>query len=187
MIFSLPSGKGIVPLPFNVPLYFFGIHSKSSESQVKIMGITMGIIVTVMVVVAVYLSIYSRQMSAPGVVNGRLVSCPVTPNCVCSEYPDSAGYVEPLVIKGDIAEAWNRAKAAARESGGRVVVEEETYFAATFTSLVFRFVDDLELRLDVAEKTIHLRSASRVGHSDLGVNRKRVERFRRYYLEQSSK
>jgi len=64
------------------------------------------------------------------------------------------------------------------EMGGSVQLEKADYLAATFTSSLFRFVDDLELRIDTVQKTIHLRSASRVGHSDLGVNRKRVERLK---------
>ena len=59
--------------------------------------------------------------------------------------------------------------------GGSIQAEETDYLAATFTSSVFRFVDDLELRIDADQKTIHLRSASRVGHGDGGANRKRVE------------
>jgi uncharacterized protein (DUF1499 family) len=59
--------------------------------------------------------------------------------------------------------------------GGSIQVEETDYLAATFTSSVFRFVDDLELRIDTSQQTIHLRSASRVGRSDGGANRKRVE------------
>ena len=57
-------------------------------------------------------------------------------------------------------------------------MEKTDYLAATFTSSLFRFVDDLELRIDTGQKTIHLRSASRVGHGDGGVNRKRVEQLK---------
>jgi len=60
----------------------------------------------------------------------------------------------------------------------RIVTAGETYLHAEFTSAVFRFVDDVEFLLDDAEKVVHVRSASRVGHSDLGVNRKRVEALR---------
>ena len=59
--------------------------------------------------------------------------------------------------------------------GGSIQAEKTDYLAATFTSSIFRFVDDLEIRIDTGQEMIHLRSASRVGHSDGGVNRKRVE------------
>jgi len=60
----------------------------------------------------------------------------------------------------------------------RVVTEDGCYIHVEFTSFVFRFVDDAEFLLDEAVKTIHVRSASRIGYSDLGVNRKRVEMIR---------
>jgi uncharacterized protein (DUF1499 family) len=67
-----------------------------------------------------------------------------------------------------------------REMGGNVQVEHDNYLAATFASSIFGFVDDLEIRVDSEQKTIHLRSASRVGHGDGGVNRKRIERLRKW-------
>ena len=60
----------------------------------------------------------------------------------------------------------------------RIVAAEERYIHAEFTSALFRFVDDVEFLLDSETKTIHVRSASRVGYSDLGVNRRRVEEIR---------
>jgi uncharacterized protein (DUF1499 family) len=69
--------------------------------------------------------------------------------------------------------------------GGSVQVEHDSYLAATFTSSIFGFVDDLEIRVDSERKTIHLRSASRVGHGDGGVNRKRTERLKKWVIEVS--
>ncbi|MFO7593306.1 MAG: DUF1499 domain-containing protein [Pseudomonadota bacterium] len=142
-----------------------------------------GTVVVIFIVMAVALSILSRQKEAPGLVDGRLMSCPDTPNCVCSEYPANQAFVEPLGFEGNSATAWSRVTAAVRDSGGKIVREEGDYLAATYTSKVFRFIDDLELRLDSRAGHIHVRSASRVGHSDLGVNRKRVEKLRKLYLE----
>jgi uncharacterized protein (DUF1499 family) len=64
-----------------------------------------------------------------------------------------------------------------------VVARTESYLHAEFTSLFFRFVDDVEFLVDDAAKVIHVRSASRLGRSDLGVNRKRVERIRARWRE----
>lgn len=61
--------------------------------------------------------------------------------------------------------------------GGQVIREESGYLHAVFRSRVFRFIDDLELRLDREQGAIHLRSAARSGYSDLGVNRKRAEQL----------
>jgi uncharacterized protein (DUF1499 family) len=58
---------------------------------------------------------------------------------------------------------------------------------ATFTSKVFRFVDDVELRLDPQNNCIQVRSASRIGYSDLGVNRQRIDKLRALYLEADQK
>jgi uncharacterized protein (DUF1499 family) len=65
--------------------------------------------------------------------------------------------------------------------GGSIQAENENYLAATFSSTIFGFVDDLELRIDPVQKVIHIRSASRVGYSDAGVNRKRIALLRKTY------
>ncbi|HEY5717459.1 MAG TPA: DUF1499 domain-containing protein, partial [Motiliproteus sp.] len=65
--------------------------------------------------------------------------------------------------------------------GGVLVRVQDDYLAATFTSSLFGFVDDLEARLELDKQQIQLRSASRVGHSDLGANRTRVELLRRQF------
>ena len=122
----------------------------------------------------------SNSGEAYGLVEGRLKQCPDKPNCVSSEFvSDAEHYIEPLVYSVDqAAQVLPRLKTIIGEMGGSVQLEKADYLAATFTSSLFRFVDDLELRIDTVQKTIHLRSASRVGHSDLGVNRKRVERLK---------
>ena len=65
-----------------------------------------------------------------------------------------------------------------QDLGGKVDIADESYIAATFSSKVFGFVDDVELRADAEAGVIHVRSASRVGRSDLGANRRRVESIR---------
>ena len=62
-----------------------------------------------------------------------------------------------------------------------IVTKTDNYLHAEATSQLLRFVDDLEIRVDEAERLIHIRSASRVGHSDLGVNRQRVESIRKLF------
>jgi uncharacterized protein (DUF1499 family) len=75
-------------------------------------------------------------------------------------------------------EAWQRVRSILKEQGGRIEEETTGYLRATFTTRVFRFVDDLELRIDERNGLIQVRSASRVGFSDMGLNRKRVENLR---------
>lgn len=111
--------------------------------------------------------------------DGRLRPCPDRPNCVSSEDEGRASTVQPLTFQGAPAAAWQRLKDAVRDMGGEIREEqEELYLRATFTSRVFRFVDDVEIRMVPAKNVIHVRSASRLGYSDLGVNRKRVEKLR---------
>jgi len=71
--------------------------------------------------------------------------------------------------------------------GGKIVLEDGSYLWATFSTRIFRFIDDLELRMDEESDVIHVRSSSRVGYSDLGANRRRVEDLRlRFAQSQSS-
>lgn len=127
----------------------------------------------------------SGSADGPGLRQGRLRPCPPKPNCVCSEMTDGAHLVSPVPVA---AEDWGRIREVARraveELGGRVERAEENYLWATFRSRIFRFVDDLELRLDEKGKVVHLRSAARLGYSDFGVNRKRVAALRKLLAEE---
>jgi len=108
-----------------------------------------------------------------------LIPCPASPNCVSSlALEDEAHRVPPLVWTGDLAEAKTRLRRAVLAAGDATfVVEEDTYWHVEFRSRVFRFVDDVEFLFDPADRQIHVRSASRVGYSDLGVNRRRIEKI----------
>ena len=114
-------------------------------------------------------------------VDGHLRACPETPNCVSSESAAPAAHIEPLRFKGAPQAAWSGLRSSIRALGGTIVEEQEGVLWATFTSRIFRFVDDMECRMVVEEGVIHLRSASRAGWSDMGVNRERVERLRRLF------
>ncbi len=113
----------------------------------------------------------------------RLAPCPETPNCVSSQAPDRTHRVEPLPIEGSPEEALARLRGVIEKMPRtKVKTHSESRLEATFRSLVFRFVDDLVAVVDAEAGVIHVRSASRTGSSDLGVNRKRVETIRRHYL-----
>ncbi len=128
---------------------------------------------------AVFVINLNSKSVAGGVVGGRLAPCPATPNCVSSQTEDATQLVEPFKITGDPAAALGKLKAALARLGGATVVKEETnYLHAVASTPFFRFRDDLELLIDPANGVVHIRSASRIGVSDLGANRKRVERLR---------
>jgi len=114
-----------------------------------------------------------------GMVDGKLKDCPGNPNCVCSESyagTDAGHQIPPVKLNGkNIETPWKLLRQAVIDQGGAIITEREDYLHAEFTSSIFRFVDDLELRMDRQKGVIHLRSASRVGRSDLGANRKRIE------------
>jgi uncharacterized protein (DUF1499 family) len=117
-----------------------------------------------------------------GVREGRLAPVPPTPNAVSSQSQDEAHRVEPLRYAGDGAAAFARLRdLVAGWPGVTVVAEAPGYLHAEFRTKWLRFVDDLELLLDPAAGVVHVRSASRLGHSDLGTNRRRVEAIRRQF------
>jgi uncharacterized protein (DUF1499 family) len=110
---------------------------------------------------------------------GTLPPCPASPNCVCSQDPDPDHQIAPLTISGSPADAWTRLKRVVTElPRTRIAEEHPGYLRVEFTSRLMRFVDDVEFLMDSAGSRIHVRSASRVGYSDLGANHKRVEQLR---------
>jgi uncharacterized protein (DUF1499 family) len=110
---------------------------------------------------------------------GRLAPCPSRPNCVCSDARDAGHRVEPFRLAADAGRAWPALRAAvAALPRTRIVEEDDAYLHAECRSALLGFVDDLELELRRPEGEVAVRSASRLGYSDLGVNRRRVEALR---------
>lgn len=126
-----------------------------------------------------FLAQQSKNGAAPGLAGGMLSACPDSPNCVCSE----AGTPESHAVAPLPLSAWGDLPGLIADHGGKVVATSEAYIVATFQTSLFGFIDDVEFRL--AEDAVHVRSASRVGHSDMGANAKRVESLRAA-LEKSS-
>jgi uncharacterized protein (DUF1499 family) len=114
-----------------------------------------------------------------GVVDGELSPCPDSPNCVCSQDARPAHSIAPLTYTRPWPAARQKLLAGIRSMPrSRVVTEQADYIHAQFASAVFGFVDDVEFLADAPAHVIHVRSAARVGYSDLGVNRRRVEDIR---------
>lgn len=121
----------------------------------------------------------SGEDQQAGDVDGGVARCPDSPNCVSSMSPDEKHRVEPFVLVGDANPAWKAVRAEASELVRSQVVEESgTDMRLECRSRLFGFVDDVHLALDADAKLVHVRSASRTGYWDLGVNRKRIERLR---------
>ena len=138
-------------------------------------------------------SLISCMSSRPdnlGVKNGSLAACPETPNCVCSQCPreNTEHFITPVsysisedslrVLITEVLEEMARTK---------IVTATDNYFHVESTTLLLRFVDDFELYIDSRQNLLHFRSASRVGRSDFGTNRKRVENFKRVFSEKLNK
>lgn len=140
------------------------------------------------IVLLFVLGVMSRSGSLPGMQDGVLLPCPDTPNCVCSEYADATRhYIEPMVASGnDVSGDLAMLKGVIRDMGGTIQAEQAGYLAATFSSTLFGFVDDLEIRADPSAGLIHVRSASRVGRGDLGVNRKRAETLKTMFMQRAA-
>ena len=112
-----------------------------------------------------------------GVQDGHLTDCPPSPNCVSSQARDSEHRIAPLPLQGDPANTRSRLLSLlAQTPRAAVVTQDAQYLRAEFTSQVMRFVDDVEFL--IGPEAVEVRSASRLGHSDLGVNRERIEGLR---------
>ncbi len=110
----------------------------------------------------------------------HLAPCPSSPNCVSTQAQDEEHSIAPLRYQKSKADAKAALKTLVLSlPRTRLAEEDEAYLHVEFTSLLLRFVDDVEFLFDDLTKTIHFRSASRIGHSDFGVNRRRMEEIRK--------
>ncbi len=112
-----------------------------------------------------------------GIRQGQFAPCAPTPNCVNSQASDVAHQIAPIIYQGDAKQVWaDLAQVVARQPNSVIVTQNENYLYAEFTSHLMGFVDDVEFYLTDGE--IQVRSASRLGESDLDVNRQRIETIR---------
>jgi len=132
----------------------------------------------------------AKRPSAVGVKNGKLQACDLEKsNCVCSQHKPEGRvlgphYVQPFAFEGDPADAMTRVMAVLlQQKNCRIVVNRPDYLHAEFTTAVLGLIDDVEFLLSAPEQVIHVRSASRLGLSDFGVNRARVKDLREAFDE----
>jgi len=116
-----------------------------------------------------------------GAREGMLAPCPRSPNCVSSQADDGKHRIAPLAFSGDPDEAFARLKQVLGRRGDTAVIDEKPgYLRVELRTTLF--VDDGEFLLDRANAVIHVRSASRLGYSDFGKNRSRLEEIRGQFL-----
>ncbi len=121
-----------------------------------------------------------KRPTKHSVAAGKLAPCPNKPNCVSSQAADKKHHVQPLRSNGNPGAAMQKLKAIVQAMPRATIVESRSdYLYAEFATKMMGFVDDVEFYCD--GHAIHVRSASRLGYSDWGVNRKRVEEIRRRF------
>ncbi|WP_341527672.1 DUF1499 domain-containing protein [Nostoc sp. UHCC 0302] len=114
-----------------------------------------------------------------GVHDGKLAPCPNSPNCVSSQSSDAVHQIAPLTFTSRPEEAIAAVKGIIQSlPRTKIITESDDYLYAEFKSALLGFVDDVEFYLDRNTNTIQVRSASRLGYGDLGVNRQRIEAIR---------
>lgn len=143
-------------------------------------------IIVVLVAIAGYL--FWDNMTMPdttGLVNGRLQPCPKSPNCVCCCHNDTAHYIAPLPLTSgntlDQIQAY-----LSSHYNAEVVQKTPDYMHVVVTTPTMHYKDDLEFSVNREKGTIRVRSASRIGYSDGGVNRERIEAIRAYLESQQT-
>ncbi|MFP4566326.1 MAG: DUF1499 domain-containing protein [Spirochaetaceae bacterium] len=163
----------------------------------------MGMIVLFSLVIAFVVGFFALQIwgrTAPppadlGTVDGNLRPCPDTPNCVETRAADDEHAIAPLEIPQELRRHPDTAGAAldrlntiiAAYPRAQVTERRSDYLAAEFRSRIFRFADDVEFLVDEEAGVVHFRSASRLGHSDAGVNRSRMEQIRELWNERAGR
>ena len=161
-------------------------EKKSSNIFQKMFNITIIVLVVVAIVVGINIATSGKltlfagtRPDNLGVYSGRLAPCPSSPNCVSSYSQDAQHGIAALSYDSEPEMAIANLKQII-ESMPRtnIVKEDEDYLYAEFTSKIMGYVDDVEFYVDKEANAIQVRSASRLGESDLGVNRERVETIR---------
>lgn len=124
------------------------------------------------------MSFFAGRPDNLGVTEGRLAPCPDKPNCVSTQADDPRHAMSPIPWEGSADRAIEALQRVVQgQPRATIVTTGDNYLHAEFRSLLFRFPDDVEFFVDEQQGLIHFRSASRVGYSDMGVNRQRMEKI----------
>ena len=117
-----------------------------------------------------------------GIVNGKLHPCPKSPNCVSTQAIDENQKIEPIKYSGSLEDAKGKILSIINSlKRSKIITNEENYIHIEFRTATFRFVDDVEFLFDDKDKIIQFRSRARMGYSDMGVNRKRMEEISKLF------
>lgn len=134
------------------------------------------------------LGVITQADSNTEITRFSLRACPESPNCIQTyDAADDSHYKAPLIPKATIQQTTDALKTAIKNSGGEIISEQALlpagyYLHAEYTSKWIRFVDDVEVV--VQADRIQIRSASRIGRSDFGVNGERFDTLKTIYQAQ---
>ena len=146
------------------------------------------VLVTLPTMALALMSASSKRAPILGVEAGLLTPCPSTPNCVGTQVDTPEYEIDPIRFTGSGDEAMRQLKSIIHDHPrAKIITAENDYLRSEFRSPIFRFVDDVEFLVDEDDQVIHFRSASRIGHSDLGLNGRRMESIRTKFQQIRSK
>lgn len=112
--------------------------------------------------------------------SNSITDCPSAPHCVSSKSTSPESRISPLIFKGSVEDFQTKLKIAlSKMPRSEIIRIEGPYAHVEFTSLIMRFTDDLEVFFIPKESLVHVRSSSRIGYADFGVNHDRVETLRK--------
>jgi uncharacterized protein (DUF1499 family) len=139
------------------------------------------LIVVLFVGFFIYVNISNKLPEGLGITDGELMSCPSSPNCVSTQASpeDLEHYAEPIVYTGDRMKTQLSIESFMLGKGNAHLVSSTLgYVHFEVKSPLVGYIDDVEFYLPAADSVVHVRSASRVGYSDFGVNRERVRQIK---------
>jgi len=135
----------------------------------------------VLIIGMMFFSCAGQRPENLGIHNDQLTGCPGKPNCVSSQDEDENHLLPVFRYQGEKKAVFKKLKKIITSlEGMTLITENDNYLHIECKSAVMGFVDDLEFYFS-KEKVIQVRSASRLGYSDFGVNRKRVEKLRKLF------
>ena len=139
--------------------------------RLRLPFIVIAVLMVLFVVARLAITPLSPRPANLGVTDGALAPCPSTPNCYASSVNN-----RPIPYSGTQADAHDRLVAIIENMPRtKVITDQPGYIHAEFRSALWGFIDDVEFYFDPQDSVIHYRSAARLGHGDMGVNRARIE------------
>lgn len=150
---------------------------------IKVMWVVIGILLLLIGIGFARIYIQNSQVPQLGIQGGQLAAVPESPNAVSTQTDDLGKKISPLPFKHDPESTMEAIIAAVKQYGGaRIIKQDRDYLYVVFTTPLMRFHDDAEFYLDETNRLVHFRSSSRAGYSDMGLNRKRYDMLKEFYL-----